>query len=34
MTARVRYQYSNQILLTAINDVDHTWPKPDECEQQ
>ena len=34
MTARVRYGCSKQILLTAISDVEHTWPKPDECEQK
>lgn len=34
MTARVRHRYSNQILLTAINDADHTWSRPDEYEQQ
>ena len=34
MTARMRYGCSNRILLTAINDVDHTWSRPDEYEQQ
>lgn len=34
MTTRMRYRHSNQTFLIAINDVDHTWSRPDEYEQQ
>jgi len=26
--------FPHQTLMTAVSDLDDTWPKPDECEQK